>query len=98
MECHILFPGHCDFDLWFSLREIVSAAHLILFDAGFPNLVCGYILSLLSHIVSRSFDLDLWPQFSKNCVNSISLYLVCGNILGSQCHILFLGHCELDFC
>ena len=59
-----------------------------------PICVCGYIWGLLLHIVSRSFDLDLWPQFTKICVDSISLYLVCGNIMGSQCHILFLGHCE----
>ena len=50
-------------------------------------------------------DLDLWPSFLKNYVQSISLILLkvgIPNLIGwmqlwmAECHIPFLGHFDLD--
>ena len=43
-DCHILFWGHCDLDLWPSFKNYcVRSISLIFFEVGIPNLVCGRI-------------------------------------------------------
>ena len=58
----------------------------------------------MSHTILGHCDLDLWPSFKYYCVWSISLLffevripnLVYMQLGMGECHLLFLGHCDLD--
>ena len=57
----------------------VSGAYLLYYEVGIPNSMCGYTSGspIVAYFFSGHciFDLDLWPQFLKNCVLPISSVL-----------------------
>ena len=101
-QCRMLFPGHCDLTLTSGLSstKIVSWSMPILFEAGIPNLVCGYILRPRSVAYCFRVTVTLTSGFSSRNISPIFEVgipnLVWDISCDAECHILFLGHCDLD--
>ena len=93
-ECHIPFSGHKDLDLWPSFKnDCVRSLSPTFFEAGIPNLVCGYILGLWN--VAYHFRVTVTLILTSDLVFGIIVSgaylilfevgisnLVCGCILG----------------
>ena len=107
-KCRVPLLGHCDLDLWPSFKNLhwVWCIPPIFFKVGIPYLVFGCILrwqcsksfwvtvTLLSDLVSRIIVswaylfYNIWCKNPKFCVR-MHLRMI-------ECHILSLGHCDLD--
>ena len=108
VECRVPFSGQGDFDLWPTLRIIVSGAYLLYYlrlesqiwfvdkpwDGGVSCTIYGLQwLWLLTYFLELSCPWYISFTFKLGITN-----LLCGCILGWRSVIYqFMGHCDIDF-